>query len=645
MAAKRKRQEFAAKIQQGVLREKILDDIRDSVTENNFFRHHLLEKKDLLNIERAFGLKDFQRHINDQDSVLAWITEWEQSADTNPILFCKFQDEMVEGYDLSKEDFVLIIQSPFQRHMLQKFGTKGICCDSTHGTNAYDFLLTTCLVVDEYGEGFPAAWCLSNHEDFTTMCTFFREVKKNCAGSITSKWFMSDIAPQYYNAWVGVMNDIPRPQKLLCTWHVDRAINMELRKKIGDLSTEAEIYKMFRTVLEQTNESLFDDCLRALLHRLSLSSKTAAFHKYFVRDWVPRKHQWAYCFRTGLGINTNMFVEAFHRVFKYGYLKGKVNKRLDNCILNLLKYVRDKTFDRLIKVTKGKSTNRVNMIHDRHLRSLSLPVESVNCEEDDAWTVLGEDGRSSYKVCRIASACEETNCGLRCQECCVCVHLYVCNCPDNLITSTICKHIHLVNRYLNGSSVPKDNLSQFPRPENSSMDPDYQEASSDTAYYDSTNEMNFLRDCLNKGAVGEDGESTIERTKRSLKAKLLRMINDVEVCEDEDALQQLEKSVNSSYSLFTLIKQHKYTTSAISAAIPKGSAPANKKIEVQKRFYSTKRKTQKRNIRLAKPTKEEKMEMIENWRNNEKSEQNNNKVPVDFTSENHSAQGMLCFIV
>ena len=154
--------------------------------------------------------------------IVAWITEWEQSVDTNPILFCKFQDEMVEGYDLFKEDFVLIIQSPFQRHMLQKLGTKGICCDSTHGAKAYDFPLTTCLVVDEYGEGFPAAWCLSNHEDFTTMCTFFCEVKKNCAGSITSKWFMSDIAPQYYNAWVGVMNDVSRPQKLLCTWHVDR---------------------------------------------------------------------------------------------------------------------------------------------------------------------------------------------------------------------------------------------------------------------------------------------------------------------------------------------------------------------------------------------------------------------------------------
>ena len=97
------------------------------------------------------------------------------------------------------------------------------------------------------------------------------------------------------------------------------------------------------------------------------------------------------------------------------------------------------------------------------------------------------------------------------------------------------------------------------------MDPDYQEACGDTAYHDSTNEMNFLQDCFNKGTVGENGESIIERTKRSLK-----------VCEDEDALQQLEKSVNSSYSLFTSMVQQKYTTSTLSAAIPKGGASETK---------------------------------------------------------------------
>ena len=142
-----------------------------------------------------------------------------------------------------------------------------------------------------------------------------------------------------------------------------------------------------------------------------------------------------------------------------------------------------------------------------------------------------------------------------------------------------------MNRCLNDSSVSKDYPSQFPRPENSSMDPDYQEVSSDTAYYDSTNEMNFLRDCLNKRTVGENRESAIKRTKRSLRAKLLRMIDDVEVCEDEDVLQQLEKSVNSSYSLLTSIKQHKHMTGTFSVAIPERNAPANKKIEVQKRFF------------------------------------------------------------
>ena len=41
--------------------------------------------------------------------------------------------------------------------MLKKFGGKVVCVDATHGTNAYDFKLITLLVVDEYGEAFPAS--------------------------------------------------------------------------------------------------------------------------------------------------------------------------------------------------------------------------------------------------------------------------------------------------------------------------------------------------------------------------------------------------------------------------------------------------------------------------------------------------------
>ena len=70
--------------------------------------------------------------------------------------------------------------------------------------------------------------------------------------------------------------------------------------------------------------------------------------------------------------------KAYTEFLNTDILKGNVNKRLDNCIFNLLKYVRDKTFDRLIKEAKGKSTDRVNMIHDRPLIVCSLRSSSTS---------------------------------------------------------------------------------------------------------------------------------------------------------------------------------------------------------------------------------------------------------------------------
>ena len=180
-------------MKQGVTRDKILDDVRESVTDE-FRRHHLIDWKDLANIERAYGLKSIQRHANDQQSVLAWVQEWKDSKEIeNLILYYKLQGEQADdGYDLVRDDFFIVVQSPLQRRMFQKFASKGVCCDSTHGTNAYDFMLNTVLVKDEFGQGFPAAWCLSNHEDFTTMVIFFNEIKKNC-GVVHSTFFMSDM--------------------------------------------------------------------------------------------------------------------------------------------------------------------------------------------------------------------------------------------------------------------------------------------------------------------------------------------------------------------------------------------------------------------------------------------------------------------
>ena len=86
---KGKRKEIAAKLQQGVTRERIIDDIRGSVRDS-FQRHHLVNNQDWKNIESAVGLKNMQRHANDQTSVLSWIHEWENSNE-NAILFISYK--------------------------------------------------------------------------------------------------------------------------------------------------------------------------------------------------------------------------------------------------------------------------------------------------------------------------------------------------------------------------------------------------------------------------------------------------------------------------------------------------------------------------------------------------------------------------
>ena len=187
--SKNKREEITAKIKAGISTDNILDDIQESVN-TQFHRHHLVDRKDVANFEAAYGLKDVRRHANDQQSVLAWIEEWKQRGNSNPILFYKLQgEEAPDGYDLAEKDFIIVVQTPLQRHMFQQFSDKGVCCDSTHGTNAYDFTLTTLLVIDEFGQGLPVGSCLANHDDFTTMVTFFSQLQKN-AGTKHAKFFM-----------------------------------------------------------------------------------------------------------------------------------------------------------------------------------------------------------------------------------------------------------------------------------------------------------------------------------------------------------------------------------------------------------------------------------------------------------------------
>lgn len=284
------RHTIAAKLSQGVTFERILDDIRESIGDN-VKRLHLTTCKDIQNIERAFGLRTDQKHKDDATSVHFWVQEMKKS-ENNPVLLSKPQDHdaFADCPSLSREDFILVIQTSLQRDLMNKFGNNIVCMDDTHGTNSYDFSLITVLVIGEFGEGCLVAWCLCNRTDKYILIDFLMAVK-NMVGCIKPHWVMTDDAEQYYNAWVAVFG--MGPHKLLCTWHVDRA----WRGAVNDKEMAALVYCNLRVLMEESDIKKFKTLLQKTIQQLRDSPATQHFAEYFSTYYVKRTEEWVVCFK------------------------------------------------------------------------------------------------------------------------------------------------------------------------------------------------------------------------------------------------------------------------------------------------------------------------------------------------------------
>ena len=172
------RMAVASQLAQDVEVQHILDRIRDNLGDK-FQRIHLLTRKDINNIDKMYGLKGPEKHKDDDLSVHMWVEEMKSMNDRSPVILYKPQGttQSSESNNLCDRDFVLAVQTSLQADIMKKFGEKVICVDGTHGTNGYDFMLITVMVVDEYGEGFPVAWCISNREDKLLLMNFFNALK------------------------------------------------------------------------------------------------------------------------------------------------------------------------------------------------------------------------------------------------------------------------------------------------------------------------------------------------------------------------------------------------------------------------------------------------------------------------------------
>ena len=186
--------------------------------------------------------------------------------------------------NLDRNDFMIVIQTPLQKQMFKAFGhNRVVCMDATHGTNIYRFHLITLLVVDDFGEGLPVAWCISNREDEHAIRQFLEEVRRNDNMDIQPQWFMSDDASQYYNAWVTSFDH--RPHKLLCNWHVERAWRMQLRK-LSDSDLEQEVYKQLKTLMEEPEQEMFEKLLLCVCVLISRNTRKQRNLRTILREYM-----------------------------------------------------------------------------------------------------------------------------------------------------------------------------------------------------------------------------------------------------------------------------------------------------------------------------------------------------------------------
>jgi hypothetical protein len=433
--------------------------------------------------------------------------------------------------------------------------------DSTHGISNHNFELITLLVIDKYQEGIPVAFCIASKVYQKLLHKYFSCIKTQVP-NLNVKVFMSDDAPMFYNAWEVVFGPC---QKLLCAWHVDRAWKGHLNS-IKDEKKKEEIYKVLKTIMFELNENLFNKMLQKFIEELSDDADTQEFNKYFMKYYYGRARMWAYCYRKGSKLNTNMHIESFHRKLKHLYLDGKKTRRLDKCIHELLNLINDEKFDNYIKSHKGKLTKKTTRTFQRHkaAQQLTLPCSKVS---ENSWKIVSATDETNYEITKIHDC--NNDCLITCRLCSCCLSAYKCTCHDNLILNNMCKHIH----YIVLQNTPLH-------------------------YNGPLNKNNEIACTTNNETILPNTKVLIPDFTQQLFLISQKLTSQEHI--DPTVAEQVKKHLNAVQHLLEIPVSKK------SHDISNLPEPVNKKIVPQKRFYSVKKQKSQKRKHLCNPTEVEK---------------------------------------
>lgn len=298
------------------------------------------------------------------------------------------------------------------------------------------------------------------------------------------------------------------------------------------------------------------------------------FFTYFKEYYAGRREEWALSYRIRDGVNTNMHLESMHRTLKHTILEGKKNQRVDTLISALFDLTHHYLMNRVTRIVRGTRTCNMAKIEKSH-QPAKATVKFVTSNEDGTWSVESQStpGLSHTVSKKADGAC----CPQACSKCAVCIHTYMCTCYEYMLHHAICKHIHAVLM----AQAP-ENLESMPVDS-----PSEEEAK--------TSRAQSLLDSVGK----TQASTSITRS-----AEVLACVDTIKEYEAEGAVdpEVTKKASGMLQKVVGLYEREKKRGFA-----NKTKEPANKNIERQVRFYSTKKPRLSRpTATLSKPTEQQK---------------------------------------
>ncbi len=317
--------------------EKIQDLIGEGLNQHALSQHLLMDEVELDNILEGRNIPKTNNFFTKDDlyHLVSAVHRQKYCKDNNEFKSIKLWKRYLE-----EKDFFIYYQDPIENRLGFAFGFVSkwqlqllrdeeigstICLDSTHGTNSNKMLLYSIVVKNRSGTGTPCAFLITQDKSQNTLELWLRTLRDI---GMKPKFVMIDISDVEASA-------ISRVYGLeitiyYCWFHVKQAWNRQVKSKLGNVHTEEALHDL--------NGLLYAESLEELNNKtISFTNKWQEFTEFFSyinNYFFSRFPRWSKSYRSTFHgrIDTNNYIESWHRTLKYYFMKNKPNRRLDRLV-------------------------------------------------------------------------------------------------------------------------------------------------------------------------------------------------------------------------------------------------------------------------------------------------------------------------